>query len=214
MIIELLGVPASGKSTYAKSLCKKVNAVNPLDVYLYNDSRLCQNINKLKLSISIITCRPVFTVKLIIYIYRLEYSSIADKAKMILYFTSVLGAIHLGKRRYRTIVVDEGVCQLFWGLLYYSKSNRDRILDVLMFLKDYIGENILYINPKCDIVLNRLLKRTTEGGASLVADVRKDEEALTKGYKCIDYVIDKLHGIGYASRIKEILINEDSIYNK
>ena len=48
MIIELLGVPACGKSTYVKMYSMKNNVIAPLDMYLYNASRLKQNMNKIK----------------------------------------------------------------------------------------------------------------------------------------------------------------------
>ena len=49
MMIELIGLPGSGKSTYSKKYIEEYKMINLMDEYLYSDSRVKQNINKVKL---------------------------------------------------------------------------------------------------------------------------------------------------------------------
>ena len=59
MMIELIGLPGSGKSTYSKKYIEEYKMINLMDEYLYSDSRVKQNINKVKLVSCLIRKRSI-----------------------------------------------------------------------------------------------------------------------------------------------------------
>ena len=45
-MIELIGLPGCGKTTYLNNLSSKEDFINPLDI-IYNDNHFIQNLSKL-----------------------------------------------------------------------------------------------------------------------------------------------------------------------
>ena len=100
MVIELLGTPSCGKSTFVNSVIKKTGAIAPLDMYLYNSSRIIQNCNKVRLSLFAF-CFYYDKARYYNKVFNMiEFPSKTKKIKMWLYVFSVIGAIWKAKKKF------------------------------------------------------------------------------------------------------------------
>ena len=54
------------------------------------------------------------------------------------------------------IIIDEGVNQVIWGLLYNSEKSERAILDLQGYLKEYFGDEIIFLNINKKILEKRL----------------------------------------------------------
>lgn len=97
MMIELIGLPGSGKSTYSKKYIEEYKMINLMDEYLYSDSRVKQNINKVKLVSYLFNKKKKYCFALYKIFSKIEFSSLKKKLKMLLYLYSVveIGRAHV-----------------------------------------------------------------------------------------------------------------------
>ena len=74
-MIELIGLPGSGKSTYSKKYIEEYKMINLMDEYLYSDSRVKQNINKVKLVSYLFNKKKKYSFVLYKIFSKIEFSS-------------------------------------------------------------------------------------------------------------------------------------------
>lgn len=203
MIVELIGVPGCGKTTYVKKYLQENNAENPLDKYLYNSSRITQNVNKCFLVIYFILYEKKYSAILYNNISKIKFKNYKTKLKMFLYIYSVAGAILKGKKNSESgnIIVDEGINQVIWGILYNSESSENYVFELQKVLKRYIADKIVWLDTPHEVVKQRLLERNLKGGAELSTDIIDDENALSKAYHLVDIIVDRLGEMDLQSRI-------------
>lgn len=190
MIIELVGLPGSGKSTYAKKYVEKNKAINLMDKYLYNDSRIKQNMNKIKLVSYILLKKRKYCFDLYRIFLKIKFNSRVKKIKMLLYLYSVVGICQKARNQIvdRDIIIDEGVNQVIWGMLYNSRDSEVVILKLQKYLKDYFGDKIILLDIEKNILEERLLKRNSNGGAELNHDIKNDKSKLDYSYMLMEKV--------------------------
>lgn len=189
MIIELLGVPGSGKSTFATKYVEKYDAVNPLLALLYNKSRIFQNINKLKLSFYFCFFNPKQFVCFFKKLNTIYFRSMTKRMKMYLYLFSILGVISISQKKYsnKEIVLDEGVNQVLWGIMYNSCNSNQKIMALQKDLLPYFGNQIYLLKIDRDTVKKRLLKRT-ERGSELQKDIHENIKVLEQAFEHIKII--------------------------
>lgn len=190
MMIELIGLPGSGKSTYSKKYIEEYKMINLMDEYLYSDSRVKQNINKVKLVSYLFNKKKKYCFVLYKIFSKIEFSSLKKKLKMLLYLYSVVAICEKAKSEIydNDIIIDEGVNQVIWGLLYNSEKSERAILDLQGYLKEYFGDEIIFLQINKKILEKRLLNRNGKGGAELNHDIKNNREKLNYAYTLMEKV--------------------------
>lgn len=190
MMIELIGLPGSGKSTYSKKYIEEYKMINLMDEYLYSDSRVKQNINKVKLVSYLFNKKKKYCFVLYKIFSKVEFSSLKKKLKMLLYLYSVVAICEKAKSEIydNDIIIDEGVNQVIWGLLYNSEKSERAILDLQGYLKEYFGDEIIFLQINKKILEKRLLNRNGKGGAELNHDIKNNREKLNYAYTLMEKV--------------------------
>ena len=190
MMIELIGLPGSGKSTYSKKYIEEYKMINLMDEYLYSDSRVKQNINKVKLVSYLFNKKKKYCFGLYKIFSKIEFSSLKKKLKMLLYLYSVVAICEKAKSEIydNDIIIDEGVNQVIWGLLYNSEKSERAILDLQGYLKEYFGDEIIFLQINKKILEKRLLNRNGKGGAELNHDIKNNREKLNYAYTLMEKV--------------------------
>lgn len=189
-MIELIGLPGSGKSTYSKKYIEEYKMINLMDEYLYSDSRVKQNINKVKLVSYLFNKKKKYCFVLYKIFSKIEFSSLKKKLKMLLYLYSVVAICEKEKSEIydNDIIIDEGVNQVIWGLLYNSEKSERAILDLQGYLKEYFGDEIIFLQINKKILEKRLLNRNGKGGAELNHDIKNNREKLNYAYTLMEKV--------------------------
>ena len=205
MMIELIGLPGSGKSTYSKKYIEEYKMINLMDEYLYSDSRVKQNINKVKLVSYLFNKKKKYCFVLYKIFSKIEFSSLKKKLKMLLYLYSVVAICEKAKSEIydNDIIIDEGVNQVIWGLLYNSEKSEQAILDLQGYLKEYFGDEIIFLNINKKILEKRLLNRNGKGGAELNHDIKNDREKLNYAYTLMEKVKNGIEKNGVTIKISE-----------
>lgn len=205
MMIELIGLPGSGKSTYSKKYIEEYKMINLMDEYLYSDSRVKQNINKVKLVSYLFNKKKKYCFALYKIFSKIEFSSLKKKLKMLLYLYSVVAICEKAKSEIydNDIIIDEGVNQVIWGLLYNSEKSERAILDLQGYLKEYFGDEIIFLQINKKILEKRLLNRNGKGGAELNHDIKNDREKLNYAYTLMEKVKNGIEKNGVTIKASE-----------
>ena len=163
---------------------------NLMDEYLYSDSRVKQNINKVKLVSYLFNKKKKYCFVLYKIFSKIEFSSLKKKLKMLLYLYSVVAICEKAKSEIydNDIIIDEGVNQVIWGLLYNSEKSERAILDLQGYLKEYFGDEIIFLQINKKILEKRLLNRNGKGGAELNHDIKNNREKLNYAYTLMEKV--------------------------
>ena len=203
MLVELVGVPGCGKSTYVANYLQTGKAINALDIYLYNKSRIAQNINKILLTIYFFIKQPQYFISLYKVFRNITFATKTKFLKMFLYLYSVCGAIIKTRNNSwcEEIIVDEGVNQVIWGILYNSSNSENIILHLQELLFPLIGDKIIYLEVDKEIIKKRLEERNKAGGAELRKDIKKDKTKLDYAYKCMSFVYGGIEKLGIKERV-------------
>lgn len=203
MIVELLGTPGCGKSTYVREVVMVQNAVAPLEKYLYNQSRIIQNINKIKLTIYALLHHFDKSYKYYKAFSQIKFRSFSKKIKMFLYLFSVLGAQWKGITFYsdKCIILDEGLNQVIWGFLYNEKNSKDQIWTLHRLLSSEMGDRIVHCSVERNVLFSRLMSRNNSGGSELEHEIKEDKSTLDNAYLYVDEIIEKLKAYGLQDRI-------------
>ena len=219
MIIELLGIPGCGKSTYAEKYIKKNNAINPLNIHLYRESRIKQNLNKIKLMICFIFIKPANFFSIYKCFDSIKFTSYVKKLKMMLYLFSILGVVTLIKIKYinSTIILDEGVNQVLWGISYNSIDSDEKIFILQRKLKDFMGDAVFIMDVEIETIKSRLKKRKNKGGDELKSDLEKDSYCIIRSIEILDRIKYQVKKVNPEGKVKVIRWGEDeksSLFNK
>lgn len=205
MVIELLGTPSCGKSTFVNSVIKKTGAIAPLDIYLYNSSRIIQNCNKVRLSLFAF-CFYYDKARYYNKVFNMiEFPSKTKKIKMWLYVFSVIGAIWKAKKKFpkKDLIFDEGINQVIWGLLYNEVNSTNSVWKLHKLLIPEMATKIVYFNIERDVLKDRLLSRRKKGGSELEHEIQTDEWVLDLSIRYVDEIVEHLKQEGYDNQIWE-----------
>lgn len=199
MIYELFGVPGCGKSTYGRQKSLEVNdAIVPLDIFMPANSGMKRNLNRISLILYFIIKNPVKSLKVGGQFGKIKCKSFRGKIRMGIYLFFSLGAIEKINVKFNNKVcyLDEGINQVIWGLYYNTNTNEHSKVDILYkSLYSYFGDEIIFLEEKKEVVYERLLARSSTGGASLRRDVVENIEALNKAYDIFYKMRDKIESI-------------------
>lgn len=193
MIIELFGLPGCGKSTFVKENLKK-DSINVGKKYIYSDSRLKRNINKMRLCFTLLFTNVKKFYKCLKIISKFKFNSLKLRIKMTQYLISNVSMIELVKRneKDKNCFLDEGILNVIWALSYNSNISEKEIDGIILELEEYIGEKIIYINTDVDIILKRLLDRNNKGGSELEHDVKENTMHMERATKIMEYIYTKI----------------------
>ena len=194
--IELFGSPACGKSFYSQKI-KYVENYN--EKYIYCSNRLLRNVNKILLSLSLFIFNNNYFRKVVKFIKGLSKDySIKKKLKMFLYMTSTIRICIKGNKSNRTVLIEEGIFQLIYGLSYNFNLSEKNIKGLVNDFKDILPNEVIYIKVSNKTLINRLNSRDNNGGSELEHDIKKD-------IKKLDY------SNNYVELIKNLIIKNKKI---
>lgn len=199
-MIELLGLPGAGKTTYAKK--KLDDYTNILENNIYSDNRIRQNLNKIVFYVFFVTRNPKRYLLGINRLNNIHFNSRKTKIKMNLYLFMTLGL--LDKYKDKDVLIDEGLGQVLWAFYYNSKDSIEAINGIFDMFNEYCCDTVLFISAEKDEIKNRLLLRKNNGGSELQKDLLSDDKYLDFAIKCMKQVLSMLEKKG----IKYFVIEE------
>lgn len=192
MIIELFGLPGCGKTTYAKESLN--NKINILNTYIYSNSRIKRNINKLYLCVKMVVTNFNKFINLLKILSKINFKSLKLKLKMYQYVISYVSLIIIiqNKKYDNDVFFDEGILNVIWALAYNSQMSELQILELLKDFKEYIGDKIIFINTDKKIILNRLLNRDNIGGSELEHDIKNNKDSINNAKNIMDFIYKQI----------------------
>lgn len=199
-MIELLGLPGAGKTTYAKK--KLDNYTNILENNIYSDNRIRQNLNKIVFYVFFAARNPKRYLLGINRLNNIHFNSRKTKIKMNLYLFMTLGL--LDKYKDKDVLIDEGLGQVLWAFYYNSKDSIEAINGIFDMFNEYCCDTVLFISAEKDEIKNRLLLRKNNGGSELQKDLLSDDKYLDFAIECMKRVLSMLEKKG----IKYFVIEE------
>lgn len=199
-MIELLGLPGAGKTTYAKK--KLSNYTNILENNIYSDNRIRQNLNKIVFYVFFAARNPKRYLLGINRLNNIHFNSRKTKIKMNLYLFMTLGL--LDKYKDKDVLIDEGLGQVLWAFYYNSKDSIEAINGIFDMFNEYCCDTVLFISAEKDEIKNRLLLRKNNGGSELQKDLLSDDKYLDFAIECMKRVLSMLEKKG----IKYFVIEE------
>ncbi len=202
-MIELLGLPGCGKSTYIKSHPMD-ESVNPSDL-IYNNNHWLQNINKIPLIFYLCLLHPALSAKITMNMAAINYTSFFRRIKMFTYLFSTLGAIEKTKRKYDfdKIRIDEGVNQVLAFVLYESIGAIKYIDRLWTLLTPFMAKEIVYFDVKHYTIKQRLLARSGRYGSEVQRDLLKNQDAIMEADKCIRHILFLIRNNGMKVTVVE-----------
>lgn len=199
-MIELLGLPGAGKTTYAKE--KLGDYTNILENNIYSDNRIRQNLNKIVFYVFFAARNPKRYLLGINRLNNIHFNSRKTKIKMNLYLFMTLGL--LDKYKDKDVLIDEGLGQVLWAFYYNSKDSIEAINGIFDMFNEYCCDTVLFISAEKDEIKNRLLLRKNNGGSELQKDLLSDDKYLDFAIECMKRVLSMLEKKG----IKYFVIEE------
>ncbi len=199
-MIELLGLPGAGKTTYAK--IKLGDYKNILENNIYSDNRIRQNLNKIVFYVAFAARNPKRYLLGINRLNKIHFNSTKTKIKMNLYLFMTLGL--LDKYKDKDVLIDEGLGQVLWAFYYNSKDSIEAINGIFDMFNEYCCDTVLFISAEKDEIKNRLLLRKNNGGSELQKDLLSDDKYLDFAIECMKRVLSMLEKKG----IKYFVIEE------
>ena len=198
-MIEFIGLPGSGKSTYANNSEKQY--FNILEKYVCHKSRVVRNLKKLFLIISLLFTNPLFFIKIIYYLYNIKFRSFWAKIKMITYSLYTTKIVQLARKHKEKVYIDEGILMVIWSILYLSENeDYQECMDCLLnIFSDYICDEIIFIDTDIKTIEKRLLLRNNPGGSELEHDIKVCKECLKKAYGIMDILFKTINEEKYAT---------------
>jgi len=174
--IELFGSPACGKS-YFSSQVKYINNYN--EKFIYNDNRVVRNLNKIKLTFGLFLFNIKYFIRCLKFIIsNKDKTSLKKRLKMFLYMTSIIRINIKANNKNNTILFDEGIFQLLYGLAYNLNLSKKELKEFLNYFKDILPNEVIYLNVSDETLLKRLNERSSNGGSELEHDIKKDTKKL------------------------------------
>ena len=185
---ELFGLPASGKSTYAKT----INSLNLNQKYLYHKNRFIRNLKKLKLLLLLIFTKNKLFFKSYHLLKNVKFKSLGKRIKMLVYLDTILClSIIYKNKQYENYFFDEGLVQVLWGICYNSKYDSEFIKKYLKEFSEYLSDNIIIMDTDFALNKDRLLSRSEVGGDELSHDIKINSSAFERAIKIRDEIIQE-----------------------
>lgn len=202
-MIELLGLPGCGKSTFSSEFRKKnPNYVNPLEDRVVVNGRFHRNLNKIKPIVHFWFHQFPCAIQVFFILSKQNYVSIYERIKMFVYLYMCLGLIKQCKKNDDSyILFDEGILQTLWGVAYSLKNYKKTIAALLKILNGFIADEIIWFPIEREVVLDRLKSRNNNGGAKLQRDIRKDDKYIDYAIECLLFIKEQVEKTGF--KIKE-----------
>ena len=192
-MIELLGLPGCGKTTYIK---KHLNGrlKNPLEI-IYNKNHIIQNINKVFPILYFFFTHPVLSIKILHILQKIHYTTFFRRIKMFSYLFTTLGVIYLYKKKYNNedLIIDEGINQVLIYIMYESHNSSLSINKLWTLLRSFMADTIIYIDVDTDIILDRLKKRIDNHGSEVKKDVENNSHAIDDAIFCQNYILSLIN---------------------
>ncbi|MEC1719112.1 hypothetical protein [Schinkia azotoformans] len=165
MIVEFIGLPASGKTTIAKHIHLQDSIGNKKVKYplynIYKYSWFKRNLFKSLSVLKYIVVNPYKSFKLYMAIFKTNQSSWADLIKV--YFNYIFLIVNYLKYKNcdDIILFDEGFLHNMWAILYASNNKSDSI-DLKEFIVNGCLPNIVIkVDCNAEIIIERLFSRNS-----------------------------------------------------
>lgn len=210
MVIECLGVPSCGKSYW---MAKQKDAV--CFSYLHNCGRIQRNIRKIRLVLYAFWTRPHRMIFYHRLFQRLNFDSYFKKVKMWLYLFSTLGGRYWLIKHHpdERIIMDEGINQVIWALLYNVKRDTNSfVYDLHHALVQEMGDQILVFHVDKEVLLSRLKHRNRPGGSELEHDVHSNPACLNRAIQYIVHIEMELKHLGYFPKELDGMIRYENLF--
>lgn len=210
MIVEFIGLPASGKSTLVQRLLddnsnERLTIYNPF-LKIYSQSWFQRNLYK-TLQILIFSLKNITkTINLITVILHTQQRSIKDLIRVSFNFLFFFVLYEKYTNSKNIILLDEGFFHNIWAVIYSSK-NKERLLDELFELET--NPNVLIkVNCSNDEILERLLNRKSN---TRIENETNISEIIDSSKKDIEVIINALKNSKIMSSVKICEVNNDSL---
>ena len=155
MRVELVGLPACGKSTIKENLKGEKDIIFPIDEFTSTKYKILSIIKKIHIALKM----SFRNLEQSIYIYKYVRTYIKDKKnsfRFYLYFITIFNKINSKIEPNKICFYDEGIVQVLLGLILNGKE-KYQIIDFEYFI-DFFPEKLIFIN----IEFNTFIKRTDE----------------------------------------------------
>ncbi len=210
MIVEFVGLPASGKTTVAKSVFNECNSSDRSVTYplytLYEKTWLYRNIIKSAGVLSFAIYNPKKIINLLHIIYKANQSSYYVMFKLLFNFTYYMRCYSIHSKTNNIVIYDEGFIHNIWAVMY-SSGKICTASDMKEFIRfGCLPDVIVKIDCEISTVLDRLLTRKSK------TRIERDENTLIKlkhSKKMIDELVSEFIVRSNISGTKNTTLNNN-----
>lgn len=193
MIVEFLGLPATGKTSLAKEYIKlqkrkDINIEYPLE-NLYKKPWFTRNINKMSSFVKYILNNPKKSMLALHTIIRLEQETWKDIVKVYFNYIFLVSQYNRCSKQDQIYIFDEGIVHTIWSIIFKAKKQIRK--DQLEILLDNIKlcKNIVRVEVEETLIEKRLYTRKSgtrlEKEEDVISAIKKSKDQINNILKII-----------------------------
>ena len=136
-------------------------------------------------------------MKLIRCFNHVKFRSLAKWLKCLMYVIYTLEIVEESRRQRNYVILDEGICQVIWGIMYNAQDNMSQQIKALFEkLMPFVMPNVVVLDVENSVLETRLSSRSNHGGAEIQHDILKNPAILDDARKYVARIVTMLIDCG------------------